>query len=117
MSTNNLSQWTTYRNNALSNTKVLVRSGSTFVFGYTINNPNTAECFVQCFDAAAITDVNLGTTICDEPIKVGGLGGIMENAERMPLLQFTKGLVIVATTTESGSTAPSSPISVSIRYQ
>lgn len=110
-------QWTHYRNGGLTNTLIQVRSGPTDIFGYYINNPNAAEEFVQMFDAADVSEVTLGTTACTLPLKIPNSGMVEEVGGRDPLMTFPRGLVIAATTTETGSSAPGSALSVSIRYR
>lgn len=109
-------RWAAYRNAALSNTPILVRSGPTDVYGYTINNPNAAEEFFLMFDAADVSDITLGTTVPSEPIKLPISGAIVETPHEQPIASFSRGLVIAATTTEDGNTAPGSAISVTVRY-
>ena len=115
MSSNKFRDFSRYRNNALTNTKILVRSGPATLSGFTVNNPNGSEIFIQMFDAAATGDVTLGSTVCDEPIKVAANGSVAV-FQKGPISFFDLGLVIAATTTEGGSTAPASAVSVTLRY-
>ncbi len=104
-------QETRYRNVALTNGKLLVRSGPTDIYGWVVNNPNASEVFVQVFDAASTGDVALGTTICDLPIKVGPSAAVVFK-EKDPQFSFSLGCAIAATTTEGGSTAPGTAVSI-----
>jgi len=106
-----------YRNAALTNTSILVRSGPCEIFGWTVNNPNTSEIFVQLHDARALLDITLGTTICDLPLKVPAQSTVMIVPNENTYWFFTKGLVVAATTTENGASAPGLPVSVVIGYR
>lgn len=117
MSATDNQRWTTYRNNAVTSTTILVRSGPCDVYGYSINNPNASTAFIQLFNAAATGDVNLGTTVCDEGIQLPISGPVVEAPNTDPILSFPLGLVIAATTTEGGNTAPGSAVSVVLRFQ
>lgn len=111
------SLWDRYRNNALTNTKILVQAGARAIAGWIVNNPNATEAFVQMFNKAATGDVTLGTTVCDIPIKVGANSSVVIKADTVPLDQFELGLVIAATTTEGGSAAPVSALSIVLWYK
>lgn len=116
MSANKFRDYTRYRNNAVTNTLILVRSGQGTITGLIVNNPNASEAFLQIFDAASTGAVTLGTTVCDEPIKIPASGSITLWGTEVKTY-FDNGLVIAATTTEGGSTAPASALSVVLRYQ
>lgn len=116
MSANKFRDYTRYRNHAVTNTKILIRAGSCTLRGLVINNPNASEAFLQMFDAVQTADVTLGTTVCDEPIKIPASGSITLWGNDIKTF-FDLGLVIAATTTEGGSTAPGTALSVVLRYQ
>jgi hypothetical protein len=96
------------RTNALTNSPVLLQSGITDLKGWTIVNKNAAVEFIQCFNAAAPTDVFLGTTVPTYviPVTTGVDVGTIWNMPDNMRLTFNLGLVVACTTTETGSTAP-----------
>lgn len=109
-----------YANGALTNTAVLavnLTSGGTCTLdGLTFGNEaNSAASYLQIFDAASTGAVTLGSTaptiIIDAPAL---LGNSMSND--YGLCVFKKGVVIAATTTATGSTAPSSNCSVTLFF-
>ena len=77
---------------------------ATKVTALNILNPAVAITFIQMFDASAVGDVTIGTTVPDMALAVA-IGGVLDwsGIDRM----FGKGLVISATTTATGLTAPS----------
>lgn len=101
---------------ALTNTTVLVRTGPTNIYGWVITNPNAVAEFVQLFNAAATADVTLGTTVATNVLEVPASGQVVMEMDRVPWRYYDKGFVIAATTTATGSSAPSSalPVEVSI---
>lgn len=106
-----------YRNTAVTNSAVLVRSGRTDIFGWSLPNANASAVYIQLFDVADTSSVTLGTTAPTEVILIPASGqNIAEESER-PWRQFTNGLAIAATTTATGSTAPGSATSLSISYR
>ncbi len=64
-------------------------------------NEDSAARFVQIFDAAAIADVTLGTTVPDW-VLVAAAGGQDDSLKSG--LSFKKGIVAAATTTATGNT-------------
>jgi len=82
---------------------ILVKSSQGLLYGWHIKNTTAAALYVQIFDAAALADVNLGTTIPSLSI------GIEANGKaEMPLplpIVFGNGIAIFSTTTAGGSTA------------
>lgn len=110
-------KWDTYRNRAVTNTKIEVRRGPTSIYGYTINNFNASTVFLQMYDAAAQDSIVVGTTVADEAIQLPISGAVVEPPLDSPILHFANGLVIVATTGETNGDAPTTPISVAIRYK
>lgn len=81
---------------------ILVKTGNTLMYGYELHNVAGADTFVQCFNAAALGDVTLGTTTPDYVIPVAA-NGIKGKSLSKPLI-FTSGLCIFSTTTTAGST-------------
>jgi hypothetical protein len=102
---------TAYANAALSNSPVLAERGSAVLSGVDISNVSNATIYVQFFDANSISGISVGTTpplfwlavpvnaVLDGPSSAVGVG-------------FQNGVVVAATTTPTGSTAPSANIPV-----
>lgn len=109
-------------NNALlTNTLVLVATGQRFITGVAGWNPNTSDVFVQVFDAAATGGITLGTTKPNWSWRVAGgtatiAGSWEEKFTEGGRLRINNGIVIVATTTATGSTAPASAIQLNLYY-
>lgn len=78
-------------------------------------NPNTSVAFVQVFDAATAGSVTLGSTTPKYalPIPAGSNGGY---ALALVGLQFASGIQVAATTTATGSTAPSTALVCNSAY-
>ena len=81
---------------------ILVKTGNTLMYGYELHNVSGADAFIQCFNAAALADVTLGTTAPDYVIPVAA-NGVRGKALSKPLL-FPLGLCIFSTTATSGAT-------------
>ena len=96
-----------WRTKVLTNilaTAQLARSGSGKFGGYFIYNTNSSVIYIQVYDAAAVADVIVGTTT---PIARYGIPATAgANLELDRGIRFDLGLVIAATTTPTGSTAP-----------
>lgn len=107
-------------------TKVLLTDGAgnrtTSIYHVNASNPNNTELFVQFFDAAATTDVTLGTTVPDwfviVPKGVGANdeGSVDINYYNAPV-KFQKGIVYAVTTTVGGSTGPTADGALSILHR
>lgn len=99
-----------YFKSDLTNTKTLVRAGSLRLTTMEVQNINTSDIFVQMFNAAAVADVTLGTTAPTQSYCIPASDGVNRSLSVKDWgdrgLHFNKGLVIVATTTVGGSTAP-----------
>lgn len=79
-------------------------------------NPNTTPVFLQLFDAA--TGITVGTTVPTKSIECpagnGTSDGIYDHEYNG--IKFAAGLRVVATTTRTGSTAPTTAVPASIGY-
>lgn len=99
-----------YKDKALRNTVVLVKGSPMELTGWRITNPNSTVAVVKFFDAAAITDVALGTT---EPLKeftIPSQGEIhVAHLRGSSLCYFSRGCCLAATTSLETS-ATGSPI-------
>jgi len=90
----------TYQNDALAATAVLVKTGKTKIKGYHIYNPGNAAAYIQFFDAAAASDVNVGTTVHKAAIGIprgGGQQTVIQTVRGLCNMKFTLGLVIACT--------------------
>lgn len=106
---------TPYHHAAVTTTKHLVATGAQVLTDYFVENPDaSAKLYIQMFSAAATADVTLGTTapkwsIGLEPKQKANLANLA--------LSFPLGLVIAATTTVAGSSAPSTAAVVNLGYR
>ena len=94
---------------ALTATAVLASPGITNLTGYNIANPNGATVFVQLFDAASAAAVTLGTTAPTLVLSIPA-SGVLDGTQASPVT-FANGLVVAATTTATGSSAPGTALS------
>lgn len=108
-----------YANGAVTATAVLaanLANGGTASLNCVIlgNEVNSAQTYLQIFDAAAAAAVTLGTTapnmIVDAPSYLGNVVNLS------PAVVFRKGVVIAATTTATGSSAPSVAVSATLCF-
>lgn len=86
------------------NPGVLVQTGNTTLWGFSIANGAAATTYVQLFDAAALTDVTLGTTTPDAWIALPASVAVNHPVSTKGLLNFTKGLVAFSTNSATGNT-------------
>lgn len=95
-------------------TAQLVYKGSGKFGGYFIYNPNSSVAYVQVYDAAAVADVTVGTT---PPILRFGIPATAgANLELKRGRNITNGIVIAATTTPTGSSAPSTGLEPTVYW-
>lgn len=99
---------------ALSDTEVLVFSGRISLANFFIYNGSNAAAFVRLYDAAAAADVTSGTTVPDYVLGANTVTWA-QGCFCKPI-QFTKGLVMVASTTAvgTGHTAPNVALVVNL---
>ena len=88
---------------------ILVQTGNTLLYGYDILNGEAAVSYLQLFDAAALTDVTLGTTVPDYVI--GNAASVSTARSLCKPLYFDLGLCIFSTTTSTGNTGASQDVS------
>ena len=90
--------------NDLEQTLTLVKDQTCHLFSVAIDIEDSAEQYLGLFDAAATSDVTLGTTAPNYWVSVasGGLKDVQFN----PPLRFKKGLVYSYVTQPDGSTGP-----------
>ena len=101
----------TYQNDALAATAVLVKTGKTKIKGYHIYNPGNAAAYIQFFDAAAASDVNVGTTVHKVAI---GIPTVAQTFRGLCNMKFTLGLVIACTSGVATNGAPNAANIVTI---
>lgn len=94
----------TYVNEAIDETKVLVRQGPTKVHGLVISNSDDGIIYLQLFDAASTAEVTLGTTVGKITIGVPAGESVVFPPQQLATL-FGKGLVIAYTENLADSTA------------
>ena len=94
-------------------TPTAVKTSAGNIYGWQIFNSNTTPAYVQFFGVAT-GSVTLGTTapVLSIGIPAGGTHGMMLGVPRASGTAWT----IAATTTRSGSTAPSNTVDVNIFY-
>lgn len=116
---NGWSKFSTPKNNsntALTNTVIAVKSSAAGELGgYIVYNPNASVAYIQVFDVATAGGVTLGTTRPDMVIPVPPTSGA--NLEFANGVNFANGIQIAATTTDSGSTALGSGLTVTMVYK
>ena len=110
------SMWSTPHDNsntALTNSAKAVKASAGTLGGYIISNPNTTMAFVQIFDVAAAS-VTLGTT---RPNLVVGIPAqSTAHIEMTAGIKFATAIAVAATTTDSGSTAPTSGLTATFLF-
>jgi hypothetical protein len=94
---------------ALSNSLVLVRAGKTKLPWASFFNPGNAVAYIQLFDAVAASGTGSPTLGSTAPNAVIGIAAGLSLPIDPQALGFVNGLVVAATTTPTGSTAPNAP--------
>ena len=94
------------KSNSLAGTAVLVQAGALILTAVHAINTTSADAYIQLFDAAAIADVSLGTTIPDWVVMSDFGAGLVSEPHTLPAagLSFRLGLVAASTTTAINST-------------
>jgi hypothetical protein len=91
---------------------VLIQAGQTIVTAYNIHNTTAADAFLQMFNAAAIADVTMGTTVPNYVIAVEANG--VQHGNFPGGLGFTLGLVVAGTTATGNATGAAIDVSFAI---
>lgn len=107
-----------YFNNALTATKTSVTTAPGRIHGVEIASINTTDIFVQFFDALA-ADVTVGTTTPDYVLFIAASDGTNRTGKDAYFSfpwKFNKSIVIAATTTATGNTAPGTAIMANLLY-
>lgn len=83
-------------------------------------NTSTSDCYLQLFNAAAASDVTLGSTAPTQSYLIPGASGTNAGAYELPLdfpgIQFTTGICYAVTSTKNGSGAPGAAISLNFSH-
>ena len=107
-----------YVNAAVTSTPVqvnVVGTAPASFLQYNLSNPNSSQVWVQFFDAASPSAVSVGTTAPTLSMAIPPFG-VTDGSVASPYV-FQYGIIIAATTTQTGSAAPSSAVQVQITYQ
>ncbi len=102
-----------FRNAALSNTAVAVKAAAGTLAGCHIYNPNSSESFVQFYNVAQ-GSVTVGTTTPDYTLFIPAFGAV--DGGILPIA-FSTAITVAATTTIGGGTAPSTALLVNLQYK
>jgi hypothetical protein len=81
---------------------LLVQTGPTLLYSVHLANGAAALTYIQCFNAAALSDVTLGTTVADIALPIIA-SGVLDIDLKKPVM-FPKGLVVFSTNSATGST-------------
>lgn len=105
---------TIYQNGALSNTPIQVKAGTANVYTIRVYNPNASGTVcVELFN----TSPTLGTTVPFDHFTMGASTQPFEGRFDVPSTIASGTFYIVCVTTYNGSSAPSTGVDVSVRYQ
>jgi hypothetical protein len=111
--------WSPKLANGLTNSVVSVKTSAGELGGYHCLNQSGAVAYVQVFDAASSGGVTLGSTA---PTLSFGLPAAASlpgggNLEWSNGIHFASGIQVAATTTATGSTAPSTAVDCNFLYK
>lgn len=101
------------------NTAQAVKTSAGNVYGLIVQNPNTANAFIQLFDVAA-GDVTVGTTTPSQSYFIGGTTAGDNNQIEIKFtvpVSFETAITYACTTTATGSTDPTTGLVVNILYK
>ena len=101
-----------YFNDDVVATDILVQAGPTLLHGAEIHNATAAVAFAVFFNAAAIADVVIGTTVPD--LVIGLIASGNASRDFSTPVSFPLGLVIASLTTTDGSTGAAQDFSLQI---
>lgn len=106
--------WTPYSNTALSSTKQQVKASAGTVGGWFVYNANATVCFVQVWDVAS-GSITVGTTAPTYTLPIPAQSGA--NLEVTCGIAHATAINVAATTTATGSTAPTTALNVLLLYK
>jgi hypothetical protein len=104
----------------LTATTVLVYAVATNLLGLDLFNAAAATTFLQFFDAKVLTgggSPTLGTTVPKLVIAIPAGAAFTRDYGEARQVMFLTGLVVAATTTATGSTAPATGLQANIVYR
>jgi hypothetical protein len=101
---------------ALAETPVQLFIGRGNLYGFLSEDNSGSDVFIQMFDAADVGDITLGVTVADMTCRVPASGKFGKDANDTPFKFFSKGCVVVVTSTRTGSGAPGAPSTSSFWY-
>ena len=99
----------------LDETLTLVKNGTTYLFSVAIDNEDSAEQYLVLFDAAATSDVTLGSTAAKYWVSVASGG--LKDLQFDPPIRFRNGLVYSYVTQPDGSTGPTNHCHLAYGYR
>ena len=107
-----------FRNVAVSNTAILVRTGSNLLVGWNLINTNTTNSFLKLYNAAAAADVTVGTTAVVRTLLIPASGTVFLSNEDKFQVGFSLGIVAAVVTgiADNNTTAPTIGCYVEILY-
>jgi hypothetical protein len=97
---------------SIAGTATLVKTGYTQVFWLSVSNRDASERWVQIFNAKAASAVTLGSTTPTHAFPIPASSTLF--IDRVPF-DFTDGVVLAVTTTETGATGASTAAVVNAR--
>lgn len=106
--------WSVNSQTALTNTKVPVKASAGTFGGYMLYNPNASVIYVQIFDATSV-NVTLGSTTPTYVIALPAAAAA--NVEFTLGVNHANAITLAATTTATGSSAPSSALTGFFLYK
>jgi hypothetical protein len=109
-----------YKDKAVRNTVVCIKASPMELTGWRISNPNSTVAVLKFFDAAATTDVTLGTTEAVKEFQIPSQGEIhVGHLRGSSLFYFAYGCCMAATTSleTSATGSPILSLDVEIYYQ
>lgn len=106
-----------FRQVAVSNTAVLINSGSCVLVGWNLINPNSANAYVKFYNNT-LAEVNGGTGTIVKDLLIPGSGTSLLSNEDKFQLNFNIGMVIKCVTgiADADNTAPSIGCYVELLY-
>lgn len=110
---------TPFFDGSVTNTPEMLAAGSRDIHYLHVINPNSLDSYVQLFDTATIGAITLGTTTPTLVFIIPAGGATSSGAwdTESPFgLHFKYGIAYAATTTATGSTAPSTALKISGAY-
>lgn len=100
------------------NTAQAMKAAPGYLHKLTVMNPNTAQAFIQLFDAAT-SAVTVGSTTPDYVVVVPANDGTTDGAvidDHIPPLHFETAITYACTTTDTGNTDPTTGLIISATF-